>query len=81
MHLYPASTSLHRLVLSIELGTVQTVQPERLTRLGNSNVQRLPVFNFTIIPINKTCKYLMSTNTVHIKCTLYKKQKLTQKCE
>ena len=31
-----------RLFLSIELGTVQ-MGPERLTRLGNSNVLRLPV--------------------------------------
>ena len=34
-----ASTFLHQLVLSVELGTV----PERLTRLGNSNVLRLPM--------------------------------------
>ena len=36
------STLLHRLVQSIELGTVQTGL-ERLTRFGNANVLRLPV--------------------------------------
>ena len=50
-----ASTLLHRLVLSIELGTVQT-GTGKVTRLGNSNVLRLPVGCIDMLGLKRVAK-------------------------